>query len=177
MLRNKHRKANIATLPFRIRNNFRRLPNRFSQPQDVILSDNDSIETMLQDFEDGNVNGEEHNNDGDNHDYLEQRGDDDYFEQSDDDHLGQRSDLEQYEESDYLMMSSESDYLMSSESNYLMSSESDYLMSSESDEDYATSSLDDADTSSEERLFVDAALAEDKLPSFDGIQRWRINFQ
>ncbi|CAG8682111.1 7128_t:CDS:2 [Rhizophagus irregularis] len=48
MLRNKHQKANIATLPFRIRNNFRRLvPNRFSQPQDVILSDNDSIEIML----------------------------------------------------------------------------------------------------------------------------------
>jgi hypothetical protein len=151
MLRNKHRKANIATLPFRIRNNFRRLPNRFSQPQDVTLSDNDSSETMLQDFEDGNVNGDEHNNDGDDYDYLEQRGDDDYFEQSDDDHLGQRSDLEQHEESDYVM-----------------SSESDYLMSSESDEDYATSSLDDADTSSEERLFVDAALAEDKLPSFDG---------
>jgi hypothetical protein len=57
---------------------------------------------------------------------------------------------------------------MSSESDYPMSSESDYLMSSESDEDYATSFLDDADTSSEERLFVDAALAEDKLPSFDG---------
>ncbi|CAB4416622.1 unnamed protein product [Rhizophagus irregularis] len=108
ILQNKHRKANIATLPFRIRNNFRRLPNRFSQPQDVILSDNDSIETMLQDFEDSNINGEEHNNDG------------------------QRSDLEQHEESDYLM-SSESDYLMSSESDYLMSSESDYLMSSESD--------------------------------------------
>ncbi|EXX66685.1 hypothetical protein RirG_121380 [Rhizophagus irregularis DAOM 197198w] len=49
-----------------------------------------------------------------------------------------------------------------------MSSESDYLMSSESDKDYATFSLDDTDTSSEERLFVDAALAEDKLPSFDG---------
>ncbi|GET51726.1 hypothetical protein GLOIN_2v1790376 [Rhizophagus irregularis DAOM 181602=DAOM 197198] len=55
MLRNKHQKANIATLPFRIRNNFRR---------------------------------EEHNNDGDDHDYLEQRDDDNYFEQSDDDHLG-----------------------------------------------------------------------------------------
>lgn len=174
MLRNKHRKANqFATLPFRIRNNFRRLPNRFSQPQDIItLSDNDSSETMLQDFEDGNVNGEEHNNDGDDYDYLEQRGDDDYFEQSDDDHLGQRSDLEQHEESDYVI-TSESDYVMPSESDYLMSSESDYLMFSESDEDYATSSLDneeryDTDTSSEERLFVDAALAEDKLPSFDG---------
>uniref|UniRef100_U9T6B0 Uncharacterized protein n=1 Tax=Rhizophagus irregularis (strain DAOM 181602 / DAOM 197198 / MUCL 43194) TaxID=747089 RepID=U9T6B0_RHIID len=58
MLRNKHQKANIATLPFRIH------------------------------FEDGNVNREEHNNDGDDHDYLEQRDDDNYFEQSDDDHLG-----------------------------------------------------------------------------------------
>ena len=61
---------NIATLPFHIRNNFRRLPNRFFQPQDVTLSDNDSSETMLQDFENGNVNGEEHNNDGNDYDYL-----------------------------------------------------------------------------------------------------------
>ena len=52
--------------------------------------------------------------------------------------------------------------------------ESDYdLMFLESEEDYATISSDnegryDADTSSEEKLFVNAALAEDKLPSFDG---------
>ncbi|GES78971.1 hypothetical protein GLOIN_2v1790377 [Rhizophagus clarus] len=128
ILQNKHRKANIATLPFHIRNNFRRLPNIFFQLQDVILPDNDSIETILQDFEDGNINKKEHNKDGNDHDYLEQR-----------------------------------------ESDYLMFSESDYLVSSESDEDYATSSLDDADISSEERLFIDAALTEDKLPSFDGV--------
>ncbi|GBB93815.1 hypothetical protein RclHR1_22360001 [Rhizophagus clarus] len=57
---------------------------------------------------------------------------------------------------------------MSLESDYLIFSESDYLMSSESDENYATSSLNNANTSSEEGLFINAALAEDKLPSFDG---------
>ena len=46
-------------------------------------------------------------------------------------------------------------------------------MSLENDEDYATTFSDneeryDADTSSEEKLLVDAALADDKLPSFDG---------
>jgi hypothetical protein len=160
MLRNKHRKTNIATLlPFRIRNNFRRLPNMFPQPQDI-LQDNNS-DTMLQDFEEDDVNGEEHSNNGDDHDYLEQRSDDGYLEQSDDDddfdddddddHLGQRSNLGRHENE----------------------TESDDVMSLESDEVYATTSSDneeryDADTSSEEKLLVDAALAEDKLPSFDG---------
>ncbi|GBC32383.2 hypothetical protein GLOIN_2v1776429 [Rhizophagus irregularis DAOM 181602=DAOM 197198] len=50
--------------------------------------------------------------------------------------------------------------------------ESDYIMSLESDEDYETMSSDneerhDSDIS-EEKLFVDEALAKDKLPSFDG---------
>ena len=159
MLRNKHRKTNIATLlPFRIRNNFRRLPNMFPQPQDI-LQDNNS-DTMLQDFEEDDVNGEEHSNNGDDHDYLEQRSDDGYLEQSDDDddfdddddddHLGQRSNLGRHENE----------------------TESDDVMSLENDEDYATTFSDneeryDADTSSEEKLLVDAALADDKLPSFD----------
>ena len=160
MLRNKHRKTNIATLlPFRIRNNFRRLPNMFPQPQDI-LQDNNS-DTMLQDFEEDDVNGEEHSNNGDDHDYLEQRSDDGYLEQSDDDddfdddddddHLGQRSNLGRHENE----------------------TESDDVMSLENDEDYATTFSDneeryDADTSSEEKLLIDAALADDKLPSFDG---------
>jgi hypothetical protein len=51
--------------------------------------------------------------------------------------------------------------------------ENDYVMFLESDEDYAETSSDneeeyDTDILSEEKLFVDAALAEDKLPSFDG---------
>ncbi|GES98552.1 hypothetical protein GLOIN_2v1487024 [Rhizophagus clarus] len=88
ILRNKPRKANIATLPFCIRNNFRRLPNRF------LLSDNDDNEKM-------------------------------------------RSDNE------------------------------------ESDEEYETMSSDneerhDSDIS-EEKLFVDEALAKDKLPSYDDL--------
>src|ERR1700722_11837882 len=72
MLRNRYRKANTATLPFRIRNNFKRLPNRFSKPQDI-LSDNDGGEIMLQgdpnddnyediDNDDDNVDGEDHDN-------------------------------------------------------------------------------------------------------------------
>ena len=66
---------NIATLPFRIRNNFRRLPNRF------LLSDNDGSETMLQkDFKDDNVNGKEHNENSDDNDQLEQRSDNDHLE-------------------------------------------------------------------------------------------------
>ena len=50
--------------------------------------------------------------------------------------------------------------------------ESDYIMSLESDEEYETMSSDneerhDSDIS-EEKLFVDEALAKDKLPSYDG---------
>ncbi|PKC53787.1 hypothetical protein RhiirA1_478569 [Rhizophagus irregularis] len=71
MLRNKPRKANIAAIPFRIRNNFRRLPNRF------LLSDNDDNEKMR----------------SDNGDDLEQRSNDDHLEQrTDNDHLEQRND-------------------------------------------------------------------------------------
>ncbi|CAB5363453.1 unnamed protein product [Rhizophagus irregularis] len=151
MLRNKPRKANIAAIPFRIRNNFRRLPNRF------LLSDNDDNEKMVQkDFEDDNISGEEYNEYGDGDDDLEQR--------SDDDHIEQRSDNEQRsnnEEGDTNMISTSSEN----------ETESDYIMSLESDEDYETMSSDneerhDSDIS-EEKLFVDEALAKDKLPSFD----------
>ncbi|GES83498.1 hypothetical protein GLOIN_2v1776429 [Rhizophagus clarus] len=136
MLRNKPRKANIATLPFCICNNFRRLPNRF------LLSDNDDNEKMVQkDFEDDNISGED-----------------------DDDHIEQRSDNEQRsnnEEGDTNMISTSSEN----------ETESDYIMSLESDEEYETMSSDneerhDSDIS-EEKLFVDEALAKDKLPSYD----------
>ncbi|GES94330.1 hypothetical protein GLOIN_2v1790940 [Rhizophagus clarus] len=152
MLRNKPRKANIATLPFRIRNNFRRLPNRF------LLSDNDDNEKMVQkDFEDDNISGEEYNEYGDGDDDLEQR--------SDDDHIEQRSDNEQRsnnEEGDTNMISTSSEN----------ETESDYIMSLESNEEYETMSSDneerhDSDIS-EEKLFIDEALAKDKLPSYDG---------
>ncbi|GET61082.1 hypothetical protein GLOIN_2v1776429 [Rhizophagus irregularis DAOM 181602=DAOM 197198] len=159
MLRNKPRKANIAAIPFRIRNNFRRLPNRF------LLSDNDDNEKMVQkDFEDDNISGEEYNEYGDGDDDLEQRK-----QRSDNDHLEQRNDndddLEQRsnnEEGDTNMISTSSEN----------ETESDYIMSLESDEDYETMSSDneerhDSDIS-EEKLFVDEALAKDKLPSFDG---------
>jgi hypothetical protein len=75
MLRYKHRKANITTIPYRIRYNFRRLPNRISD----ILSDNYGSETMLQKYsEDDNVCGEEHDNENSyDDDDLEQRSDND----------------------------------------------------------------------------------------------------
>jgi hypothetical protein len=187
MLRNKHRKTNIATLlPFRIRNNFRRLPNMFPQPQDILQ---DNSDTMLQDFED-DVNGEEHSNNGDDHDYLEQRSDDGYLEQNDDnDDLDDDDDdddhdyLEQRSDDGYLEQSDDDDDFDDDDDDHLgqrsnlgrheNETESDDVMSLESDEDYATTSSDneeryDADTSSEEKLLVDAALAEDKLPSSDG---------
>ncbi|GES99394.1 hypothetical protein GLOIN_2v1790940 [Rhizophagus clarus] len=162
MLRNKPRKANIATLPFRICNNFRRLPNRF------LLSDNDDNEKMVQkDFEDDNISGEEYNEYGDGDDDLEQRSDDDHIEQrsdneqrnDNDDDLEQRSNNE---EGDTNMISTSSEN----------ETESNYIMSLESDEEYETMSSDneerhDSDIS-EEKLFVDEALAKDKLPSYDG---------
>ncbi|GET66769.1 hypothetical protein GLOIN_2v1790377 [Rhizophagus irregularis DAOM 181602=DAOM 197198] len=184
MLRNKPRKANIAAIPFRIRNNFRRLPNRF------LLSDNDDNEKMVQkDFEDDNISGEEYNEYGDGDDDLEQRSDDDHIEQrsdngddleqrSNDDHLKQRSDndhLEQRNDNDddleQRSNNEEGDTNMISTSSE-NETESDYIMSLESDEDYETMSSDneerhDSDIS-EEKLFVDEALAKDKLPSFDG---------
>ncbi|GET02425.1 hypothetical protein GLOIN_2v1790940 [Rhizophagus clarus] len=130
MLRNKPRKANIATLPFCIRNNFRRLSNRF------LLSDNDDNEKMVQkDFEDDNISGEEYNEYSDGDDDLEQR--------SDDDHIEQRSDNEQ-------------------RSNNEEESDEEYeIMSSDNEERH------DSDIS-EKKLFVDEALAKDKLPSYDG---------
>ncbi|UZO14048.1 uncharacterized protein OCT59_005519 [Rhizophagus irregularis] len=184
MLQNKPRKANIAAIPFRIRNNFRRLPNRF------LLSDNDDNEKMVQkDFEDDNISGEEYNEYGDGDDDLEQRSDDDHIEQrsdngddleqrSNDDHLEQRSDndhLEQRNDNDddleQRSNNEEGDTNMISTSSE-NETESDYIMSLESDEDYETMSSDneerhDSDIS-EEKLFVDEALAKDKLPSFDG---------
>ncbi|GET50702.1 hypothetical protein GLOIN_2v1790377 [Rhizophagus irregularis DAOM 181602=DAOM 197198] len=163
MLRNKPRKANIAAIPFRIRNNFRRLPNRF------LLSDNDDNEKMVQkDFEDDNISGEEYNEYGD--------GDDDLEQQSDDDHIEQRSDNEQRNDNDddleQRSNNEEGDTNMISTSSE-NETESDYIMSLESDEDYETMSSDneerhDSDIS-EEKLFVDEALAKDKLPSFDDL--------
>ncbi|GES83497.1 hypothetical protein GLOIN_2v1776429 [Rhizophagus clarus] len=146
MLRNKPRKANIATLPFCICNNFRRLPNRF------LLSDNDDNEKMVQkDFEDDNISGE------DDDDHIEQRSDNEQRNDNDDD-LEQRSNNE---EGDTNMISTSSEN----------ETESDYIMSLESDEEYETMSSDneerhDSDIS-EEKLFVDEALAKDKLPSYD----------
>ncbi|CAB4391672.1 unnamed protein product [Rhizophagus irregularis] len=149
MLRNKPRKANIASLSFRIRNNFRRLPNR------SLLSDNDDNEKMVQkDFEDDNINGKDYDDD------LEQQSDDDDLEQqNDDDDLEQRSN----NEGDTNMISTSSEN----------ETDNDYVIFLESDEDYEATSSDNeekynADASSEEKLFVDEALAKEKLPSFDG---------
>ncbi|GES80436.1 hypothetical protein GLOIN_2v1790940 [Rhizophagus clarus] len=112
MLRNKPRKANIATLPFRIRNNFRRLPNRFYYRIMMTMKKCDD-------------------------DHIEQRSDNEQRNDNDDD-LEQRSNNEE-----------------------------------ESDEEYETMLSDneerhDSDIS-EEKLFVDEALAKDKLPSYDDL--------
>jgi hypothetical protein len=53
-------------LPFRIRNNFRRLPNRF-----LLLDNNDNEEILQKDFEDDNINDKEYNEDGNKDDGLE----------------------------------------------------------------------------------------------------------
>ncbi|GES80434.1 hypothetical protein GLOIN_2v1790940 [Rhizophagus clarus] len=133
MLRNKPRKANIATLPFRIRNNFRRLPNRFYYRIMMTMKKCDD-------------------------DHIEQRSDNEQRNDNDDD-LEQRSNNE---EGDTNMISTSSEN----------ETESDYIMSLESDEEYETMLSDneerhDSDIS-EEKLFVDEALAKDKLPSYDG---------
>src|SRR6266536_2994806 len=110
MLRNKYRKTNTATLSFRIRNNFKRLPNRFSKPQDI-LSDNDDGEIMLQeDSNDNNVDSEDHNNyeDSDNDDDNVD-GKDHNYEDSNNDELRSNNDEEndatplENEENDYAM--------------------------------------------------------------------------
>src|SRR6266498_2168802 len=134
---------------------------------------------MLQeDSNDDNVDGEDHDNyeDTDNDDDNVD-GEDHNYEDSDNDELRSNNDEEsdaiplENEENDYAMfLESDEDYAM------FLESDKDYAMFLESDEDYAmflgsdedSSSDSDADTSSEEKLFVDAALDEDKLPSFDG---------
>ncbi|GES87757.1 hypothetical protein GLOIN_2v1790377 [Rhizophagus clarus] len=123
--------------------------------------------TMQKDFEDDNISGEEYNEYGDGDDDLEQRSDDDHIEQrsdneqrnDNDDDLEQRSNNE---EGDTNMISTSSEN----------ETESDYIMSLESDKEYETMSSDneerhDSDIS-EEKLFVNEALAKDKLPSYDG---------
>src|SRR6266498_4043871 len=157
MLRHKYRKANnAATLPFRIRNNFRRLSNRI-----YILLGNDGSEKMLQDFND-RANSEEHNcedinNDGDNlehqsdddDDYLEHQSDDDddYLEyQSDDD--GDYLEYQSNDDGDYLEYQSDSNdsngegsdaYMIQSSEN---DDDNDHVILLESDEDYAVISSD-----------------------------------
>ncbi|GES80432.1 hypothetical protein GLOIN_2v1790377 [Rhizophagus clarus] len=139
--------------------------------------------------------GEEYNEYGDGDDDLEQRSDDDHIEQrsdngddleqqSDDDHIEQRSDngddLEQRSDDDHIEQRSDNEQRSNNEegdTNMISTSsenetESDYIMSLESDEEYETMSSDneerhDSDIS-EEKLFVDEALAKDKLPSYDG---------
>src|SRR6266498_1043547 len=133
---------------------------------------------MLQeDSNDDNVDGEDHDNyeDTDNDDDNVD-GEDHNYEDSDNDELRSNNDEEsdaiplENEENDYAMfLESDEDYAM------FLESDKDYAMFLESDEDYAmflgsdedSSSDSDADTSSEEKIFVDAALDEDKLPSFD----------
>lgn len=173
MLRSRYRKANTATLPFRIRNNFRRLPNSFSESK-VILSDNNDNERMLQeDFEEDNYK-DSHEEDDD----LEQRsemsqdfddnvdGGDHSYDDSDDDDLEQRNEMSQEDFDD--------DNTEGGDYSYDDSNDDDDLNNDEGGGDNniipipTENEEHDANNSSGEKLFVDAALGEDKLPSFNG---------
>src|SRR5581483_5854458 len=122
MLRNRHRK-DTTTVPFRIRNNFKRLSTLDILSQEKVPSDNDDNETMLLDEKDSD--------------------DDEIISQI----LGQRSQGENRDE------------ILPDDDDYYKEKEYDYSTSSESEEN-------DANTLPE---VVDAALDEDKLPSFDGV--------
>ena len=149
MLRNRYRK-NTTTVPFRIRNNFRRLSTLDILSQEKVQSDNDDNETMSLD--------ETLQKDSDDDEIISQI-------------LGQQSEGENRDE----IVPDDDDYYEEREYDYAASSENemehnddycykereyDYTTSSESEEE------NDANTLPE---VVDAALDEDKLPSFDGV--------
>ena len=149
MLRNRHRK-DTTTVPFRIRNNFRRLSMLDILSQEKVQSDNDDNETMSLD--------ETLQKDSDDDEIISQIS-------------GQRSEGENRDE----ISPDDDDYYEEREYDYAVSSENevehndDYCYK-EREYDYSTSSEseeeNDANTLPE---VVDAALDEDKLPSFDGV--------
>ena len=167
MLRNRYRKG-TATLPFRIRNNFRRLSPKYtmpvsSQPQDnydetVLRKDFDEIMSQGEDFSDNDDNGMEQRRADDDIDMIPVSS-----EENDD-----TSEEEDYDDASSSESEEENDNTSSSESE-----EDDNTLSESEEEEYyddasSSSSESEENTLPEEKLFVDTALGEDKLPSFDG---------
>src|SRR5581483_8839125 len=142
MLRNRYRK-NTTTVPFRIRNNFRRLSMLDILSQEKVQFDNDDNETMSLD--------ETLQKDSDDDEIISQIS-------------GQRSKGENhddyYEEREYDYAASSENEVEHNDDYCYKEREYDYSTSSESEEE------NDANTLPE---IVDAALDEDKLPSFDGV--------
>ena len=174
MLRNRYQK-DTAIIPFRIRNNFRRLSTSFDYilSQSQLSSDNNDNETMLQLLhkDDDEIMLQE----DDNEIMLQEDSDNNYDDEmmlqilrqqsnNDDDidmNLASSESEEEEEYDDATLSESEVEYddKTSSESN------DDYYYE-ESEYDYTTSSESEGENDIPE--VVDAALDENKLPPFDG---------
>jgi hypothetical protein len=152
MLRNRHRK-DTTTVPFHIRNNFRRLSTLdYTLSQEKVSSDNDDNETMSLD--------ETLQKDSDDDEIISQI-------------LGQRSSESEGENRDEILPD-DNDYYEEREYDYSTSSENEvehdddyyeereygYPTSSESEEENDVNTLPEV---------VDAALDKNKLPPFDGV--------
>ncbi|GES87158.1 hypothetical protein GLOIN_2v1776429 [Rhizophagus clarus] len=122
---------------------------------------------VQKDFEDDNISGEEYNEYGDGDDDLEQRSDDDHIEQRSDN----GDDLEQRSNDDHLEQRSDNDHLEQRNDN------DDDLEQRSNNEEVMKNmkqcrqimKKDMISDISEEKLFVDEALAKDKLPSYDDL--------
>jgi hypothetical protein len=156
MLQHRARRDTI-TLPFRIRNNFRR------QPQDIIVPPNDDNGS------DGKINLDDSNEQRNNyHDVdmqLENEEYDDYEGAGNDDvyvtSLENDDNTASSENDEYDDYNSDTGTTTLSEEHVYASSESDITTYSESGEN-------NANLSSEEKIFIDRALDESNLPNFNG---------
>lgn len=158
MLRNRVRK-NTATLPFRIRNNFRR------QPQGTIVPSNDDDEIVL------------HAGSGDKINFNDNYGNEMLVEQRNnhDDDVDMLSENEEYDDYENVESEEYDDYENAESDEYddheNAEREVDYITSSESDNNTAPSEGEgenNANPSSEEKIFIDRALDESNLPNFNG---------
>ncbi|CAB5296356.1 unnamed protein product [Rhizophagus irregularis] len=157
MLRNRVRK-NTATLPFRIRNNFRR------QPQGTIVPSNDDDEIVL------------HAGSGDKINFNDNYGNEMLVEQRNnhDDDVDMLSENEEYDDYENVESEEYDDYENAESEEYddheNAEREVDYITSSESDNNTAPSEGEgenNANPSSEEKIFIDRALDESNLPNFN----------
>jgi hypothetical protein len=158
MLRNRVRK-NIATLPFRIRNNFRR------QSQGTIVPSNDDDEIVLHAGSGDKIN---FNNNYGNEMLVEQRN-------NHDDDVDMLSENEEYDNYENVESEEYDDYENAESEEYDDHEDAErevvYITSSESDSNTASSEDEGENNdnpSSEEKIFVDRALDESNLPNFNG---------